>query len=41
MAELALQLKGEYITYRDFQENREHWTQLLKKRDLSPWILAR
>ena len=40
MAELALELQGEYTTYRDFDENRDRWIPLLKERGLSPWILG-
>lgn len=40
MAELALELQGEYTTYQDFDENRDHWIPWLKKRGLSPWILG-
>lgn len=40
MAELALELQGEYITYGDFDENRERWVPFLKERGLSPWILG-
>lgn len=40
MAELALELQGEYITYRDFDENRERWIPRIEERGLSPWILG-
>jgi hypothetical protein len=40
MAELALELQGEYTTYQDFDENRDHWIPRLKERGLTPWILG-
>lgn len=40
MAELALELQGEYTTYQDFVENRERWIPALRERGLSPWILG-
>jgi hypothetical protein len=40
MAELALELQGEYTTYQEFDENRDRWMPVLKDRSLSPWILG-
>ena len=40
MAELALELQGEYTTYQDFDENRDRWIPWLKDRGLSPWTLG-
>ncbi len=40
MAELALELQGEYTTYQDFDSNREQWIPFLQERGLSPWILG-
>lgn len=40
MAELALQFQGQYTTYEDFDENREHWIPRLEERGLTPWQLG-
>jgi hypothetical protein len=40
MADLALELQGEYTTYQDFDANRERWIPRLKERGLTPWILG-
>jgi hypothetical protein len=40
MAELALELQGEYTTYQDFDQNRERWIPRLKERGLTPWTLG-
>ena len=40
MAELALELQGEYTSYADYDDNRDRWIPVLKERGLSPWILG-
>jgi hypothetical protein len=40
MTELALELQGEYATYQDYDENRDHWIPALKARGLSPYQLG-
>lgn len=40
MAELALDLQGEYVFYEQFYEDHERWAPVMRDRGLSPWVLG-